>query len=220
MHADATGKAPRDTTIARVPDRVVVFIDWQNAYNRARACFHGAGSPASCGQVDPLKLGHRLAGKRPDRELQQVRIYRGMPTPRHDAKGYAALRRQAAAWQRRTTRPGELHVTLHPLQYLPGRPPREKGVDVALAVDMVVMAVRGEYDIAILVSADTDLRPAVNAVYDQNGPSRPWIELAGWRGPRRQRPIAATAARRVGELWIDQADYDASRDSTDYSVGK
>ena len=40
----------------------------------------------------------------------------------------------------------------------------EKAVDVFLAVDMVVMAERDEYDVAYLLSADGDVTPAVDAV--------------------------------------------------------
>lgn len=40
----------------------------------------------------------------------------------------------------------------------------EKAVDVMIAIDMVVMAERDEYDTAYLLSADGDLTPAVEAV--------------------------------------------------------
>ena len=40
----------------------------------------------------------------------------------------------------------------------------EKAVDVMLAVDMVMMAQRGEYEAAYLLSADGDYTPAVDAV--------------------------------------------------------
>lgn len=42
----------------------------------------------------------------------------------------------------------------------------EKGVDIALAIDMLSMAVKGVYDTAILVSCDGDFVHAVNAVKD------------------------------------------------------
>ncbi len=42
----------------------------------------------------------------------------------------------------------------------------EKAVDVMLAVDMVVMAERAEYDAAYLLSVDGDFTPAVRAVRD------------------------------------------------------
>lgn len=44
----------------------------------------------------------------------------------------------------------------------------EKAVDVMLAVDMVVMAERDEYDAAYLLSADGDFTPAVCAARDQS----------------------------------------------------
>lgn len=153
--------------------------------------------------------------------LHQVRIYRGIPANQQDPKGYAASRRQAATWLAAAGGAGNerLHIALHPLQYLPGKPPREKGVDVELAIDMAMGAVRGSFDTAILVSADTDLRPAVHAVYDENGKEKPWVEIAGWRGPYDQRRITATGSRRVGGLWIEQGDYDLMRDNTDYNAG-
>ena len=40
----------------------------------------------------------------------------------------------------------------------------EKRVDVSIAVDMVRMAYEGMYDVAYLLSADSDLVPAVEAV--------------------------------------------------------
>jgi NYN domain len=64
-------------------------------------------------------------------------------------------------------------VVQRPLRYpkaWPAEKAQEKGVDVALAVDFVVMAVTRVYDVGILVSTDTDLVPA----------------LEGGGGPRRQ----------------------------------
>ena len=44
----------------------------------------------------------------------------------------------------------------------------EKAVDVMIAVDMVIMAERGEFDAAYLLSADGDFTPAVEAVRFHN----------------------------------------------------
>jgi len=41
---------------------------------------------------------------------------------------------------------------------------REKGTDVKIAVDLIVGAIENIYDIAILVSSDTDLIPAVKYI--------------------------------------------------------
>src|SRR3990172_369846 len=40
----------------------------------------------------------------------------------------------------------------------------EKGVDVKIATDMVALAYAGEYDVAVLVSGDGDLAPAVHQI--------------------------------------------------------
>ena len=41
---------------------------------------------------------------------------------------------------------------------------QEKGVDVALAVDFVKLAIEGEYDVGVMMSTDNDLLPALEVV--------------------------------------------------------
>ena len=41
---------------------------------------------------------------------------------------------------------------------------REKGVDVKIAIDLVIDGIEDEYDVAIVVSSDTDLIPAIKYV--------------------------------------------------------
>lgn len=41
---------------------------------------------------------------------------------------------------------------------------REKGVDVQIAIDLVIGAVENSYDTAIIVSSDTDLLPAIRYI--------------------------------------------------------
>jgi len=43
----------------------------------------------------------------------------------------------------------------------------EKGVDIAIAVDMIQLAYSNSYDVAILVSGDGDFAKAIKAVKDQ-----------------------------------------------------
>lgn len=60
----------------------------------------------------------------------------------------------------------------------------EKGIDVQLAVDMVRLALHRRYDAAILVSADTDLLPAVETVFRSR---LAHVEIATWAGSNRLR---------------------------------
>jgi hypothetical protein len=64
----------------------------------------------------------------------------------------------------------------------------EKGIDVALAIDFVTMAVRGEYDVGVIMSTDTDLKPALEAVAQMRG--SPYPEVRG-RGLVDARPALA-----------------------------
>jgi hypothetical protein len=55
-------------------------LDYRNVYQGARSAFPPFGAPHWHGQVDPVRLAMRLVADSPfDRELTQVRIYRGQP---------------------------------------------------------------------------------------------------------------------------------------------
>lgn len=203
-------------------DRVVVFLDYQNVYKHARTCFHKQEDRYVQGQVDPLRLAQHLAADSPfDRELHGVRIYRGIPDSSHDPKGYAACDRQCTSW----LRDPRVTVTLRPLQYPStwldtaawGLRPREKGIDVALAIDFVVMAVRHQYDVGIMMSTDTDLKPALEAVADLGGAEGPRAEVAAWKATGRHNRRLSIAGRKIWCHWLDEQAYVAVSDGTDYS---
>jgi NYN domain len=96
--------------------------------------------------------------------------------------------------------------------------PREKGIDVQLAIDFVVMAVRREYDVGILFSTDTDLKPALDAVCDLRPNGGPVAEVAAWSGPNAQpRRIGASRPRQVPCHWLNAADFVAVADNRNYA---
>ena len=86
-------------------------------------------------------------------------MYRGRPDATKDPKGYAANRKQSVAWTRQPQTELITRTLRYPATWL-NEPAEEKGIDVALAIDMVTMAVHGEYDVGILMSLDADLKPA------------------------------------------------------------
>lgn len=152
--------------------RVAVFVDYQNVYKRARQCFCNRDAPHMQGQVDLLRLGMRLA-RGGDRKLTSLRVYRGMPSSKHDEKGFAACQRQVAHWQQQ-----KITAVTRPLNYRDPQAPKEKGIDVQIAIDFVMMAQRDEYDVGILFSADTDLLPALEAARAIKGVGA--VEVAAW----------------------------------------
>ena len=56
---------------------------------------------------------------------------------------------------------------------------REKGVDVKLAIDLVIGAVDNLYDVAVVISSDTDLIPAVKYVLSGKKKKVEYIGFAG-----------------------------------------
>ena len=100
-----------------------------------------------------------------------------------DKRGYDACQRQVAHWN---SVPGVRTLT-RPLNYREPNRPREKGIDVALAIEMVRGAVDGRFDVAVLFSGDTDLLPAAEFVRERLGDEA--IEFAAWK------PIDGSAAR-------------------------
>lgn len=208
------------------PQRVTVFLDWQNVYNHAREAFDGQHAEHMKGQVNPLDLALTLAERGPkgiERELTSVRIYRGTPDQRHDSKGYAACRRQTSAW----TKDERVTLITRTLRYPNGyqhgltsrSQVREKGIDVCLALDLVTMATDGSYDVAVVMSCDHDLAPAVERVVQRRKTrgDGPVVELAAWQSPDHSSPRMRLTKGSVFCHWLDQQTYWGLEDDRDYS---
>jgi uncharacterized LabA/DUF88 family protein len=204
--------------------RVTVFVDYQNVYMRARQTF---GDPAldvvTFGQFHPRRLGLLLTRKGetvdPRRELHEVRIYRGEPDAQRSPKTQAACQRQVRYWAAQD----DVAAITRPLLYIPsawhgGRPSawqaREKGIDVRIALDMAMGAVRNEFDVAVLVSADTDLVPAIEAVIEAGRR----VEVASWRPDRGYGSRLSVPRRNVWCHWLGRKDFEQVSDDTDYTT--
>ena len=205
--------------VSAVPDRVIVYIDAQTVYRGARDCFPAAGGTAHVhGQVDPVALGDLICSRPPPgsaRTLSEVRVYTGRPDSSRQPKAYAAHMRQCAAWEK-----AGVVVVARTLRYPPAWPterPREKGIDVQLAIDFVAGAVDGRYDVGVIVSTDTDLRPALEFVSHRFQGS-PRAESAAWRAPGANKAIVAAGPHPTWCHYLDSADYAAVRDSVDYNI--
>jgi DNA-binding transcriptional regulator YhcF (GntR family) len=196
---------------AQGPDRVIVFMDYQNVHGWARRQFLPFGAHPADGHVDPLSLSQLLVQRRRrPSELTEVRVYRGRPSPDHQPRAAAANDRQAAVWQRS----GKVTAIRRPLRYppdWPDSPATEKGIDVAIAIDLVRLAMSKKYDAAVLVSADTDLLPAIETIYDLR---LAHIEVATWSGANRLR---FPSSQLPWCHYLTKTDYQSVEDPTDYT---
>lgn len=200
------------------PPRVVVFLDYQNVYHRAREAFFAAGAAARMGQVDPLALGHLLARRLPGGHLAGVRVYRGRPSRRRDPRSYAAFRRQIA----RQTSCGAGLVTVlsrdlrYPVEW-PRLPAQEKGIDVALAIDLVLSVVRHECDVSIVFSSDTDLVPALEASIALRPDGAASVAVAVWMVPGVRPKVLSVRRERLPVHLLSAEDFHTVADLTDYT---
>lgn len=99
--------------------------------------------------------------------------------------------------------------------YLAGE---EKGIDVRIALDIVRMAHRGEYDVALVFSQDQDLSEVAEEVRTIAHEQDRWLKIAC------AYPISPTSRNRRGinkTDWIpiDRALYDTCLDRRDYRPG-
>ena len=128
-------------------DRVAVFIDGANLYKALKYKFTRAS-------VDFGKLAGLLVGERQLlRTYYYNAAYPGSDTRAKDQqKFFDALKKIPY-----------LELRLGKLQPKDGSY-EQKGVDVHLAVRMIDLAFRNTYDVAVLISGDSDFVPAVNMV--------------------------------------------------------
>jgi len=96
-------------------------------------------------------------------QLLEIRYYIGAINRQHgnqkSEKLYADQQRLIGKLQQQ-----DVKITLGQIIRHPDKTYHEKGVDVRLAVEMIKFARQDKYDIAYLLSSDTDLVPAVEEV--------------------------------------------------------
>ena len=133
-------------------DRVMVYIDGSNLYHSLRN---------TLGRIDLdfLAFARKLAG---DRRFQRVYYYNASVDSTKEPDRHREQRQFFDA----LNKTDYLELRLGRLVYrnFPTSPPYEKGVDIKIATDMLVHGANGNYDVAVLVSGDTDFCDALQAI--------------------------------------------------------
>lgn len=144
--------------------RTSVFIDGQNLYRLALLAWGQARTREtfrySWPSYDVLKLSSALVMRAPNRILTEVRFYTGVPRREDDER-----------WNKFWTNKlfSLRSQGVHTYRGRVDRYGNEKGVDVSLATDLVHETHVRSFDVAIIVSQDSDFVPAVNRVKDIAG---------------------------------------------------
>lgn len=139
------GSIPKEST-----ERVMIFIDGSNLY-------HGLKNNIGNTHIDFRKFGQLLCGAR---KLIRIYYYNVTLIQSENKEEY---KRQQQFFEKLKLGVPYLTVKLGRLEKRPYGYV-EKGVDVKIAVDMLVYAYRDTYDTAILVSGDGDFADVVEGV--------------------------------------------------------
>ncbi|MEK7664854.1 MAG: NYN domain-containing protein [Patescibacteria group bacterium] len=140
--------------------KIFVFIDGGNFYFKMKEMSQKTGKRYSL-----LKFRFRDFCKwlAKDDELLDIRYYVGaVNRERNNEKSetmYANQQKLIGNLQQQN-----VNISLGQLIKHPDKTYHEKGVDVRLAVEMIRFARENKYDVAYLISSDTDLVPAVEEV--------------------------------------------------------
>lgn len=208
--------------------RAVVVVDYQNMHLTARGRFTPQGAPTHHSLLHPLNLANQVLAARSAAasaaaaakrkapphaatvKLDRVEVFRGLPSNAHDAKSYSRSLAQRAEW----TRDQRVNVTYRPLRYQWEngiQVPREKGIDVLVALKLVELARTDDYDLVILAAHDTDLEPAIEAALSVASVNTS-IETTGWDGCKRLK-VAGTS---IWHTFLGQTAFSAARDLKQY----
>lgn len=203
---------PREPAVKRA----VGFIDGQNLFHSARESF-GYTYP----NYDVRALAGRLCDARGWR-LNEVRFYTGVPDKADDVFWNHFWVGKLAVLGRQ-----DVHVYSRPLRYRNKRirlpdgsehtylAGEEKGIDVRIALDVIRMAHRRQFDVALILSQDQDLSEVAQEIRTIATEQDRWIKIAC------AFPFSPTTLNRRGIngtdwIHITRALYDKCLDRRDY----
>lgn len=204
--------------MTEAPLKTVVFIDAQNVYRTAREAFGWENESSKRGNFRPLMLGQLLTTD-PRLVLMHVMVYTGLPSKERDDQGHRAARKRFDTWVHEGG--GKVFSRERNLQYRRGEAPREKGVDVLLAIDLVRLAIAKKFQHAIVVSADNDLVPALEVVCDIRGSqSLQSVSLRAEPGCESAPALGVTVTPRrpqISRRLLDRSEYESIEDLRSYN---
>lgn len=198
------------------PVRAVAFIDGQNLFHGAKEAFgHEHPSYDVPALVAAVSASHGW-------QVKQIRFYTGVPAEsdnlawnRFWAAKLGAMGHAGVYTFTRLLRYRNQTVRLPNGRRHTFRVAEEKGIDVRIALDIVRMAHRGEYDVALVFSQDQDLSEVADEIRTISKEQQRWIKMAS------AFPVSPSSRNRRGIngtdwIRIDRPTYDSCLDPRDY----
>lgn len=203
-----------------VTKRAVAFFDGQNLFHCAKAAF-GYTFP----NYDPYALAHEVCAQN-GWDCTGIRFYTGIPDQADNAfwnhfwtaKG-AQMGRQGIHVYTRSLRYRNKSIrlpdgTTH--TFLDGD---EKGIDVRIAVDVIRLAQKREFDVALLFCRDQDLSEVADEIRLMASEQKRWIKIAS-AYPHSPATPSVRGINKTDWLRISRDTYDKCVDTRDYRPKK
>ena len=195
---------------------MVAFVDGQNLFHAAREAF-GYTHP----NYDVSALAEQVCTGQ-GWELTQVRFYTGIPDV-SDNPGWhffwthklATMGRQGVVVYSRPLRYRNRMVALPDGTQYPFLTGEEKGIDVRIALDVIALAHRREYDVALVMSQDQDLSEVADEIRTIAQEQRRWIKVAS-AFPQSPASRNRRGINKTDWIRIDRELYDQCLDRRDY----
>jgi uncharacterized LabA/DUF88 family protein len=202
-----------------------VFIDGQNAFKECQRLY-------GHGETHPLLLADQLAQ---GRKLVGVRFYSGVHDPTRNATGrqrtdrrhnlirntgVTVIERQLRyrwEWGFDPTALPDPRLNQGSTQQVAVRPyqrPREKGIDLAIGLDVIDLALQGFMDVAVVVSSDNDLCEAARATHAATVATGTRVSVEAAVFNERPRPVLLAHYDYTHQLRL--AEFNAAKDNFDY----
>lgn len=182
--------------------RLITFFDGQNLFGAAKRAYGYARAT-----YDPLLLSKHVAESLAC-QLKEVRFYTGIHKHTENPTLYSfwqsKLKRMANAGVRVFSRDLEYHteeIELPDGTKRKFRVPREKGIDIRIALDMVRLVRAQELETIVVFSQDNDLIEACNEVKEISQEQRRFVRI------RSAYPIPDDPAKAKRERGIDQTEW-------------
>lgn len=196
--------------------RAVAFVDGQNLFHAAREAF-GYTYP----NYDVSSLAEQVCTGH-GWELTQVRFYTGIPNAGDNPRWHffwthklAAMGRQGVVVYSRPLRYRNRTVPLGDGTQFSILTGEEKGIDVRIALDVIALAHRREYDVALVMSQDQDLSEVAEEIRTIAQDQRRWIKIAS-AFPHSPASRNRRGINKTDWIRIDRELYDQCLDQRDY----
>lgn len=199
--------------------KAIAFFDGQNLFHSVKEAF-GYSYP----NYDPKSLAKSICKLR-GWELIQTRFYTGIPKP-DDNKFWNNFWTKKLLYMRRKG----IYVFSRPIRYIHKEKTLpdgtkdsvlvgdEKGIDVRIAIDIITLAIKKRYDVALIFSQDQDLSEAAHEIRNITKENDQWIKLASAFPKNTFKKHLNRGINKTDWLPFEKSLYDTCIDPRDYRL--